>query len=202
MTLPQSPIAIKAVLLAAVLSSAVPAGAQDDHRQTLFSCGTDEVDDAGFLDLSGVPEGSGQWVDLRFDRTANGDGHLTYSFPRGGTDAKTAFLFSHSNGAEGYLVSIRWKDEGLDYVYYSLAVPPYPTVEGDAGGGSAGLVMSRHGKLVESVDCIERPYMFIGYMREAMSCDGANPYGAAACTEAGAERSVPLDIATIGIVGD
>ncbi len=194
--------AIVLPLLLATLALAAPVRAQDDGRQTLFSCGTDPVDDAGFLDLNGIPEDNGTWVDLRFDQTAEGDGHLTYSFPRGGVDYRTAFLFSHSNGPEGYLVSIRWKDEGLNYVYYSLAVLPDPAVEGDAGGGEAGLVISQHGKMLEFVQCIERPFMFISYMRSAMSCDTANPYGPEACTENGAERKAPLDVQTIGVVAD
>lgn len=203
MTLPQRSTAIKALLLPlAVLPLLVlPGTAQGESRQTLFSCGTDTAEDQGFLDLSGIPEDIDDWVDLRFDQTANGDGHLVYSFPRGGADSRTAFLFSHSDGPEGYLVSIRWKDEGLNYVYYSLAVPPDPAVEGDMGGGEAGLVISKSGRLIERVPCTERPLMFISYMRAAMSCDEANPYGPSACEENPHERAAPLDIETIGVIG-
>ncbi|MEO7222486.1 MAG: hypothetical protein ABIY37_08435 [Devosia sp.] len=205
MTLPQRFIAIKATLLPLVLvfaGFAAPAFAQDggDNRQILFSCGTGEVDDRGFLNLSGVPEDYDTWVDLRFERTADGDGHLVYSFPPEGLDYKTAFLFSHSDGPGGYLVSIRWKDDGINYVYYSLAIPPDPNAEDDMGGGYARLATSKDGKLVERVTCIERPYMFISYMRDAMSCDLANPYGEAACQDDTYDRDEEIDVEKIGIV--
>ena len=202
MTLPQTPAAIKAIVAIMTLASAAtaPPAPAEEQRPTLFSCGTDSIEDAGFLDLSGVPETPDTWVDLRFERTANGSGESIYSFPPPGTDYRTAFLFSHSNGPDGYLVSIRWRDGDLDYVYYSLDIPPDPSIENDAGGGDAGLVVSRNGVLVERIACVERPYMFISYMRDAMSCDEANPYGPAACSEDGAERTVPLDEDAIGIV--
>jgi hypothetical protein len=201
-TLPQRSVASKAILLLLlpVFSAlALPAQAEDD-RQTLFSCTTDEVDDVGYLDLNGIPEDFDRWTDLRFERHADGDGHLVYSFPPTGTDPKTSFLFSHSDGPQGYLVSIRWVDQGTNYVYYSLAIPPDPTVEDDMGGGSAGLAISRDGKPVERIGCDEWPYMFISYMREAMSCDLANPYGEAACRDDPYERPEAIDIDRIGIV--
>lgn len=202
MTLPQRSIASKAILLLLlpVFSAlALPAQAEDD-RQTLFSCTTDETDDVGYLDLNGIPEDFDRWTDLRFERHADGDGQLVYWFPPAGADPKTSFLFSHSDGPEGYLVSIRWVDQGINYVYYSLAIPPDLTVEDDMGGGFAGLAISRDGMLVERIGCDERPYMFISYMREAMSCDIANPYGEAACRDDPHERPEAIDIDRIGIV--
>jgi hypothetical protein len=204
-TLPQWPAVSKAMILPLVLvfsALATPGAAQDasgdDNRQTLFSCGTDVAGDQGFLDLSGVPADD-RWGDLRFERTGD-DGKVAYSFPPEGADARTAFLFSHSNGPGGYLVSIRWTDSDLTYVYYSLDVPPDPEAEDDMGGGAAGLVTSRNGTLVERISCIERPYMFISYLREAMSCDFANPYGSAACEENPLERSDEVEPEAIGVV--
>jgi hypothetical protein len=68
------------------------------------------------------------------------------------------------------------------------------------GGGPAGLVTSRDGTLVERISCIERPYMFVSYMREAMSCDVANPYGAAACADESFERDDEIDPEAIGVI--
>jgi hypothetical protein len=181
-----------------------PAIAQEDdfppQRQPLFSCGTDEDDGAGYLYLSGIERDFAAWDDLRFELAANGSGDIVYTFPPDGVDHKTAFLFSHSNGPEGYLVSIRWKENDRNYVYYSLNIPPDPTVEDDVGGGEAALVISKDGNLVERIACRERPYMFISYMREHMSCDRDNPYGPAACEDRSLERPVPLDVTRIGIV--
>jgi len=202
MTVPQRATASKAILLLLLpvfSAPALPAQAEDD-RQTLFTCTTDEIADAGYLDLNGIPADNDSWVDLRFERHADGDGRLVYSFPPAGIDPKTAFLFSHSNGPEGYLVSIRWVDQGTNYAYYSLAIPPDPAVVDDMGGGAAGLAISRAGQLVERVGCDERPYMFISYLRDAMSCDLANPYGEAACRDDPVERTEAIDIEAIGIV--
>ena len=205
MTLPQRYAASKAILTVHMLAAlAQPVAAQDDRgeegRQPLFSCTTDAVDELGFLNLSAIPSNFDGWTSPKFERTENGTGKLAYSFPPTGVAPETAFLFSHSDGPEGYLVSVRWVDDDASYVYYSLAIPPDPAVEGDMGGGAAGLVISRDGTLVEGVDCVERPYMFISYLQSVMSCDLANPYGEAACHEEAYERSEPLDPAMIGIV--
>ena len=91
-------------------------------------------------------------------------------------------------------------DGGTNYVYFSVDIPPDPDVEDDAGGGYAGLATSKEGTLIERVTCDERPYMFISYMREAMSCDLANPYGEAACEDDVYDRDEELDIERLGIV--
>jgi hypothetical protein len=201
--LPQRTSASKAILLSLLLVSigpVAPAQAQEAEHQTLFSCGTDPVNDQGWLALSGIPQDDGSWTDLRFERHAGTDGELVYSFPPDGTDYRTAFLFSHSNGPSGYLVSIRWVDQGTNYVYYSLAIPPDPEVEDDMGGGNAGLAVSKDGTLIERIECAERPYMFISYMRESMSCDLANVYGEAACADDTYDHGDEIDLDAIGIV--
>jgi len=205
--LPQTSAAFKATLIALVLLSPLAAGpalAEDEaeaaDRPTLFSCGTDPVNDSSFLDLSGVELDFDSFADLRFEQRAENGDKIVYSFPPAGTDSKTAFLFSHSTGPEGYLVSIRWVDGDNDYVYYSLDIPPDPGVADDAGGGAAGLAISRKGELVERISCAERPYMFISYMRHAMSCDVGNPYGEGACGESTWLREQPLDTDRLGIV--
>jgi hypothetical protein len=68
------------------------------------------------------------------------------------------------------------------------------------GGGYAGLAVSKDGALIERIDCAERPYMFISYMRESMSCDLANPYGEAACADDTYDHGDEIDLDTIGIV--
>ena len=53
-----------------------------------------------------------------------------------------------------------------------------------AGSGPAGVeVTDAAGKRVARIECIERPYMFIDYLRLATACDLAQPLGAAACSE-------------------
>ena len=186
----------------ALLSWAPVTGVQADDeeppRATLFSCGTDPEGDRTFLNLSGIELDYDSFTDLRFEQRAD-DETIVYSFPPAGIDTKTAFLFSHSDGPEGYLVSIRWVDAGTDYVYYSLNIPPNPDEADDMGGADAGLAISRGGQLVDSISCVERPYMFIGYMRDAMSCDMQNPYGEGACGEDPVMRNVPLEVGRLGL---
>jgi hypothetical protein len=186
------------LVFASFLGSNVASAADEerDSAQPLFVCGTDPEADKGFLELSGTESDFAVWENLRFERTADLTGELVYSYPPPGGNYKPAFLFSHSDGAEGYLVSIHWIDGGMNYVYYSLDIPPDPAGD-DMGGGEAALVVSRGGALVERIACAERPYMFISYMRAAMSCDETNPYGAAACAESSFERSTPLDLEAV-----
>ena len=207
MTVLQSRTAFKAMMVVVtMLLPAVPhpAMAQEEdeewRRQPLFSCGTDSDGGEGYLDISAIEVAAGVWDDLRFERRANVTGDVVYTFPVKDVDYRTAFRFSHSDGEEGYLVSIRWEDGGSDYVYYSLYIPPDSRMEDDVGGGEAGLAISKDGALVERVSCTERPYMFISYMRESMSCDTANPYGPEACEDSPADRTVALDVDGIGIV--
>ena len=203
--MPQSHRAFKAMTLPLLCIFALwsgPAPAQDEaapDRMQLYVCGTGPEANQGYIELSATEEPSGGFADLKLQRMTR-DNQPIWSFPPRGVDAKTAFLFSHSNGPEGYLVSIRFKDGDLDYVLYSLYVPPDPNDEGDAGGASGGLVSSRDGKLVDDIECGENPYEFITYMQRSMSCDLANPLGKAACEEYEPQRTAPLDVTRIGIV--
>jgi hypothetical protein len=197
--LPQSTVAFKAIIVPFLLVSmgATSTFAQEDGRLPLYSCGLGEHGEQGWIQLDGVALKSGPYADLRLEvRTAS---TLEFSFPPPGVDGKTAFLFSHSNGPEGYLATLRFVDRGTNYVLYSLYTPPDPNDPSDAGGGPAGLVSSRDGRLIKAIECVGGPYEFIEYMRESTSCDTANPLGAAACESYEPKRTAPLDIKRIGI---
>lgn len=177
-------------LLGLAGAPSVQAGESDGPQpQPLFVCGTDEIADRGFLELTGTETEPASWSALLFTRTADETGELRYAFPVDPGRDKTPFLFSHSDGPEGYLVTVKWEDAGDHFTLYSLAIPPGPD---DAGGSDAGLVISRADEVIERVGCIERPYMFISYMREAMSCDLANPQGEKGCAELAPDRTAPL----------
>ena len=200
MRLPQSTAAFKAIIVPFLLAfmGATSAFAQEDGRLPLYSCGTGEHAEEGSIQLDGVALESGPYIELGLEvRTAS---TLEFSFPPPGVDGKTAFLFSHSNGPEGYLVTLRFIDRGTNYVLYSLYVPPDPNDPYDAGGATGGLVSSRDGKLIKAIECTENPYEFIEYMRESTSCDVANPLGLAACEGYEPKRAAPLDVKRIGIV--
>jgi hypothetical protein len=196
--LPQLPLADKATIPLFLLLSvfSTPAVSQEEGRLPLFNCYIGDEADQGWLQLDGVLLESGIYSDVRFER--NHGGVLELSFPPPSVEGKTAFLFSHSEGPEGYLVTLRWRQMGTDYELYSLYSPPRE--EGDAGGGPAGLGVSKDGKRIVDVPCNGGPYMFIEYMREATSCDAANPYGLDACGRDAPRRAVPLDVDALGVV--
>jgi hypothetical protein len=204
--MPQTLPAFKALLLPVALFAGLTSStfAEDEaagpDRVQLYACGTGDDAASGTLQLSGVARADDNSVfdDLRMERL-DADGQAVWSFPPAGTDARTAFLFSHSDGPEGYLVTIRFADSGTGYTLYSLYTPPDPDDENTVGGAAGGLVSTRDGKLVEDIECGESPYEFIEYMRRSMSCDTASPYGPAACAEYEAKRTAPLDISRIGL---
>jgi hypothetical protein len=192
--LPQAGAGFKAFALVVGMLMAAPASAQDeDNRGPLFVCGTGADAAEGSLYLSGLQADDGSFSGLRFDILA-GDS-ATYSFPPAGTDPRTAFLFSHSDGPEGYLVTLRFADQGRDYELYALTTPPAnPDDDEDMGGSTAGLNIREGGALAEQIACGERPFMFATYIREAASCDADNPLGAAACAEEPPPRTSPLTL--------
>lgn len=197
--LPQPSAGFKVFALLAAVVVAVPAQAQDeDNRAPLFVCGTGADAAEGSLYLSGLQAEDGSFSGLRFEIKA-GD-NVTYSFPPAGADSKTAFLFSHSDGPEGYLVSLRFADQSRDYELYSLATPPTnPDDENDVGGSDAGLLVRENGTVTEQIACAEQPFMFISYIQDATTCDTDNPLGAAGCEAEPPKRTAPLNLP--GLVG-
>lgn len=196
--LPQAGAGFKALALVLGALSASPALAQnEENRGPLFVCGTGADASERSLYLSGLQSDDGTFSDLRFDELVGADTALSY--PPAGTDPKTAFLFSHSAGPEGYLVTLRFADQGRDYEIYSLATPPAdPDNDEDMGGYSAGLDIRENGALVQQIACAERPTMFATYIRDVVGCDEANPLGAAACVEEPPTRTAPLNLDELG----
>ncbi|HWA20394.1 MAG TPA: hypothetical protein VG757_15525 [Devosia sp.] len=190
--LPQAGAGFKALALLVGMLAAGPALAQDeDNRGPLFVCGTGADAAEGTLYLSGLQADDGSFSGLRFDILSGET--ASYSFAP--ADPKAAFLFSHSDGPEGYFVTLRFADQGRDYELYSLATPAAdPDNDEDLGGYSAGLTVSENGAPVEQIACAERPYMFGSYIRDAVGCDEANPLGTAACAEEPPVRTAPLSL--------
>lgn len=204
--MPQTPSAFKALLLPiALVAGCTNAAFADDEaaapdRVPLYVCGTGDDAAGGYLQLTGVARADDNSVfdDLRFERMSADDQPL-WSFPPAGVDPRTAFRFSHSDGPEGYLVTIRFADAGTSYTLYSLTTPADPDDPDTVMGAAGGLVSTRDGKPVEDIECGESPYEFIEYMRRSMSCDTASPYGPAACEEYEPHRPAPIDVSRIGL---
>jgi hypothetical protein len=197
MRLQQGGLGFKVVAAMIALTWAVPAFAQDEEmRAPLFICGTGADALEGSLQLSGVETDNGDFVDLRFEQRIGED--VAFAFPPEGTDSKTAFLFAHSDGPDGYLVALHFAADGKTYELYSLAQPPDPASEDDLGGSVAGLEVRQDAAIVEDISCGERPTLFPSYILAATSCDVANPLGEAACGEEPAMRTEPLTLPGLG----
>ena len=177
------------VAIAFVLTIA-PAMACDDLDAILFSCTTDDRDQGSIsLCLNGpdqLPAVAG--AQLRVE-TEEG---FSLRYPTSPSTDPAAFGFSHSNGPDGYVVTLHFAQDDADYMMYSLAIPA--AIDGsDLGGGEAGLAMRQpDGTYQRLANCAERPYMFISYMQDAFACDMTTPFGVAACSDDGAVRTAPL----------
>lgn len=169
---------------------ATPALACPPDAAQLFVCGTGADAAEGYIEMCDITGEGDETDQLQFEmQTADGK---QFRFPDDPADGPQSFFFSHSNGPGGYLVNIRFADGDTNYRLYSLAIPPDPA-EDDAGGGDAGVEIVAGGGTAEIISCGERPYMFISYLRNSMSCDLGNPLGEAGCSDEHTPiRTVPL----------
>ncbi|MGQ3215970.1 hypothetical protein [Shinella sp.] len=152
-----------------------------DDRQQLFVCGSGPAAaPTNMFELTGVLLPSGEWTALQF--AGFGEGMPPMHFPLDPGPGRNNFFFSNSDGPEGYLVEVRFRSGQNAYRLYSLYTPPKSSDDG-AGGGEAGLEITGPDATPRKLTCDERPYMFIAYMRDAMSCDFSNPFGAAGCDD-------------------
>lgn len=181
------------LLLVGLVLAAQPAWAQDEPgRVTLYSCDLGPDADAGFLSLSGVEgDGADGFTALQF--TAEMAGEAAITVPAVPSPDGRDFLFSNSDGPEGYLVSIRFTDGKTRYRLYSLAIPPDPDDENDMGGAGGGLVVTTADGATHELSCGETPYEFISYMAGAMGCDADPRYGANYCDPDDPPERVPGD---------
>ena len=147
--------------------------------QPLFVCGSGpDSAPTNLFELKGVLQDDGGWRDLQF--TGFGEGMEPMYFPSEPGAGRDKFFFSNSIGSDGYLVNVRFKSGKNAYRLYSLYVA-IETGGDEMGGSEAGLEITGPDGKTRKLTCDEKPYMFIAYMRDAMSCDLSNPYGAAGC---------------------
>ncbi|MEO8685047.1 MAG: hypothetical protein ABI414_09440, partial [Devosia sp.] len=120
--------------LAALAGLSVPALAYEPFR--LFDCGLgDAYSDA--ISLYAQEHDDGTWSDLQF--LVEKDGIIRVLVQDAPGTAKSRFLFSNSDGPEGYYAQVRFSDGPRNYLLHMLDIPADPTSEGDMGGRWAGL---------------------------------------------------------------
>lgn len=171
-------VALAALSIVLVPRSSVAEGICGDDRQILFSCETGKRE--RYITMCGreVVQDK-EWTDTQYIFGTDALNELVY--PENRADGKRRFFFSHQSRGNDYTVSIRFVSAGFTYRIYSIS--HHATSDMDpAGSGPAGVeVTDRTGHRVATIPCIERPYMFIEYLRLATSCDLQHPKGAAAC---------------------
>jgi hypothetical protein len=161
--------------LAALAGLPAPAFADEPFR--LFDCSIgDSASD--FVSLYAREHDDGTWSDLQF--LVEKDGIIRILVQDAPGSAKSRFLFSNSDGPEGYYAQVRFNDGPRNYLLHMLDIPPDPTSEGDMGGRWGGLRVTEPNGASYELPCGETDE-YIGYMEQAMTCDMTNRYGAAGC---------------------
>jgi hypothetical protein len=176
--LPQWEIAmLRHVLATALVLAPLAAPAFADEPFRLFDCGLgDGYSDA--ISLYAQQHDDGAWSDLQL--LVEKDGIIRIMVQDAPGSAKSRFLFSNSDGPDGYYAQVRVSDGPRDYLLHMLDIPPDPASEGDMGGRWVGLRVTEPSGVSYDLPCGETDE-YIGYMSEAMTCDMTNRYGAAGC---------------------
>jgi len=145
-----------------------------DKCEQLFSC---ETGAGKYIQICGEQDeaDSSKWSGIQY-RFGPADGPPELIFPKGPSKEGPSLFFSHEEQKGEYRVSVRFSTGGYTYRVYS-------TSKGEYEGGAGVRVSDSKGKLLADISCIERPQIFIDYLRKSLPCDMKNPHGAAACRE-------------------
>jgi hypothetical protein len=162
-------------LLLAILPLLIaPAYACDPGKgeAPLFTCETRTPGEV--ISICAVEAQDGTWskVQYRFGPAEK----PSFIYPADGLEGAKTMFFSHVKKSGAYIVTVRFVSEGITYRLYSKAVSE---MEGEAGV----IVENTSRPSMNKISCGERPYMFAGYLRDALACDLENPLGAKACEE-------------------
>lgn len=163
------------VVLAACLtmSGVGPVLAEDDCPDPLFSCSTNRQDKT--IRICATERVVGEaWENVQYRFGKDGVA-ADLVFPLKAGPDKPPMYFSHFKKSGEYHVNIRFANGAYVYRVYSIA-------SRDGFGGDAGVTVSnQQGKLLATVHCNERPYMFPDYLRLALPCDEQDFPGKIAC---------------------
>jgi hypothetical protein len=147
----------------------------------LFSCETGSSDKYIAICATEVQPGE-SWSSAQYQYGTDEKTELAY--PDDPAEGLKKLFFSHSETAHSYTVNIRFTNGGYRYRVYSIAKwegdeAPVEAMDGDGGVE----VRTKSGKLVSTIHCSERPYIFPELLRRALACDKDNPYGARGCAK-------------------
>lgn len=147
-----------------------------DEEFPLFHCETERKQT--FIALCATEASTGKrWRTVQYRFGTERRPEMVY--PRQGTEGGKRLAFAHYDVQGLYTVTVRFTAAGATYRLYSTQAGEHGN-----GAGEAGVTVSNsRGTVVSTVRCAERPYMFPGYLQEALACDTKNPHGKAACGE-------------------
>jgi alpha-tubulin suppressor-like RCC1 family protein len=112
-----------------------------------------------------------KWSALQY-RFGPESGPPELMFPRDPEQQQPAMFFSHEERNGDYRVTIR----------FSIGAYTYRVFSGSNSGAGVEVADAK-GKKLSTIQCEERPAIYIDYLRRALPCDLQNPRGPAACKE-------------------
>ena len=137
----------------------------------LFTCQTDRSGKFVWICATEIEPGK-RWSNIYYRFGMQG-GEPELEYPTDQVAGETKLFFFHEQMGDDYRVTVRFTNHGYVYKIFSYS-----------GLKQAGVLVSDlSGRVISTVNCIERPHMFPAYLRQALSCDVDNPHGSAACKE-------------------
>jgi Regulator of chromosome condensation (RCC1) repeat len=136
----------------------------------LFSCQTASNK---MIQICGVQEEAdvAKWAAIQY-RFGPEDGPPELAFPKEPSSGRPLLFFSHEESRGDYRISVRFSNGGYSYRVFS-----------GSKSGAGVEVVNANGKRITTIECAERPLIFVEYLRLSLPCDKQNPHGAAACQE-------------------
>ena len=142
-----------------------------DCGEPLFAC---ETANRKVIRLCAVEEETGRrWsrVQYRFGLIDKPE----FVYPADSSKGPSSLFFSHYSRKGVYEVNVRFRNADFEYLLASVA---------DArGDGLAEVTVSKGGRRLSTIACIERPWIVPIALQRTLACDQRNRYGAAACSE-------------------
>lgn len=167
---------IRHVLSIFILLVCFASFAKAQEPSPLFACETNRS--GKYLSIYGIEqEPDKPWTDVQYRFGSEGK-PPEMVYPEDASRGAKLIFFSHEYRKNRvYHVSIRFVHGGYTYRIFSDSTPP-------RGDGSAGVIVTdAKGRVRTRIFCIERPYMFAGYLQRTLACDLKNPHGKAACQD-------------------
>jgi len=135
----------------------------------MFACETEKAGKYISICATEVEPGT-RWEDIQY-RFGLEKEVPELVFPADASKGNPQMYFSHIKRGDDYRVSVRFSIGRYRYRVFSTTGDDLAGVE----------VADGQGKILSTIRCVERPYVFPTYLQRALPCDLENPHGEAAC---------------------